>query len=395
MKYNFDEVIDRTGTNSLKWEPQLIDEHMNARGKDLLPMWVADMDFKCPQAVIDAIKKRAEHGIFGYSRPLSDYHLALDYWYKKRYNWEIKEEWVINSPGIVPALNFIIRALTNEGDKIIIQQPVYYPFKKAIENNGRQTVNNPLIMKDNKYVMDYGDLEEKARDINTKMMILCSPHNPVGRVWEREELKKLGEICNKYGIIVVADEIHSDLILPGNKHTTYAILGEEYKENTVVCTAPSKTFNLAGLEISNIIIPNKDIRQRIKREFEKSFMHTPTPNIFAIEAVHAAYSQEGEQWLEELLVYLNNNADFIGDFVRENMPNVKFTKPQGTYLAWLDFREVEDDYRKLERKIKEEAGVVLDGGSMFGYEGNGFMRINYACPLSLLEEGLIRIKNII
>lgn len=394
MKYDFDEVIDRRGTNAIKWEPELIEEHMGAKGEDLLPMWVADMDFKCPQSAINSMKKRAEHGIFGYSKPLEEYYSALYYWYEKRYNWKIKSEWAINSPGIVPALNFIIRALTNQGDKVIIQQPVYYPFKKAIENNGRETVNNPLIMKDGKYVMDYEDLEEKAKDVNTKMIILCSPHNPVGRVWEKEELKKLGEICNKYNIVVVSDEIHSDLILPGNKHTTYGILGEEFENNAVICTAPSKTFNLAGLEISNIIIPNKEIKQKIQQEFEKSFMHSPTPNIFAIEAVPAVYSPEGEEWLEQLLIYLNANAEFIGDFVSENMPNVSYMKPQGTYLAWLDFREVEGHYKELERKIQEEAKVVLDGGSMFGVEGEGFIRINFACPRSLLKEGLIRIKDV-
>ncbi len=391
MKYNFDEIIDRRGTNALKWGPKLIEKYMGVKGEGLLPMWVADMDFRCPQSVIDSIKERAEHGIFGYSMPLEDYYSALNYWYTKRYHWDIKPQWVINSPGVVPALNFIIRALTNPGDKIIIQQPVYYPFKKAIENNERETVNNPLVMKEDKYVMNYEDLEEKAKDPNTKMMILCSPHNPVGRVWKKEELRKLGEICNKYNVIVVADEIHSDLVLPGNKHTTYGVLGKEFENNSVICTAPSKTFNLAALQTSNIIIPNKEIKQKINKEYIKSFTMPPFPNIFGIAAVPAVYSPEGEEWLEQLLIYLNDNAEFIGDFVRDNMPNVRYTKPEGTYLAWLDLREVESDYEVLERKIKE-AKVVLDGGSMFGSEGRGFIRINYACPRSVLKEGLIRIK---
>lgn len=395
MKYNFDEVIDRTGTNALKWEPELIEKFMGIKGEDLLPMWVADMDFRCPQSLIDAIKKRADHGIFGYSLPLEEYYSAMNYWYTKRYDWKIKPEWVINSPGIVPALNFIIRALTEPGDKVIIQQPVYYPFKSSIENNDRVVVNNALINKDGKYVMDYEDLEKKANDPKTKLMILCSPHNPVGRVWEKEELKKLGEICNKYNVTVVADEIHSDLILPGNKHTTYGVLGKEFENNSVICTAPSKTFNIAALQISNIIIPNKEIKEKIDKEYIKSFMLSPLPNIFAIEAVHSVYSKEGEEWLEQLLTYLDGNADFIDEFVKENMPNVRYKKPEGTYLAWLDFREVGINYRKLERKISKEAKVVLDGGSMFGSEGEGFIRINYACPRSLLKEGLTRIKNAI
>lgn len=393
MKYNFDEVIDRTGTNALKWEPELIEKFMGVKGEDLLPMWVADMDFRCPQSLIDAIKKRADHGIFGYSLPLEEYYSAMNYWYTKRYDWKIEPEWVINSPGIVPALNFIIRALTEPGDKVIIQQPVYYPFKSSIENNDRVVVNNSLINKDGKYVMDYEDLEEKANDPKTKLMILCSPHNPVGRVWEKEELKKLGEICNKYNVTVVADEIHSDLILPNNKHTTYGVLGKEFENNSVICTAPSKTFNIAALQISNIIIPNKEVKEKIDKEYIKSFMLSPLPNIFAIEAVHSVYSEEGEEWLEQLLTYLDSNADFIDEFVKENMPNVRYKKPEGTYLAWLDFREVGINYRKLERKISKEAKVVLDGGSMFGSEGEGFIRINYACPRSLLKEGLTRIKN--
>jgi len=392
MKYNFDEIIDRRGTNSLKWDPKLIEKHMDVKGKDLLPMWVADMDFRCPQGVIDAIKKRAEHGIFGYSMPLDEYYSAMNYWYKKRYDWEINSEWVINSPGIVPALNFIIRALTDPGDKVIIQQPVYYPFKSSIENNDRVVVNNSLISKEGKYVMDYEDLEEKARDPKCKLMILCSPHNPVGRVWKKEELKKLGDICNKYNVIVVADEIHSDLILSGNKHTTYGVLGKEFENKSVICTAPSKTFNLAALQISNIIIPNKEIRDKIEKQYIKSFMMTPLPNIFAIDAVHSVYSKEGEEWLEQLLTYLDGNADFIGEFVKEHMPNVRYTKPEGTYLAWLDFSEVESNYKELERKISQDAKVVLDGGAMFGSEGEGFIRINYACPRSILEDGLTRIK---
>ncbi|OAB35292.1 MalY/PatB family protein [Paenibacillus glacialis] len=388
MNYNFDNTISRENTNSEKWDPAIIKRLHGLEGEGILPLWVADMDFRVPQVIIDALMKKVEHGIFGYSSPLDDYYAALAWWQKSRHDWEIKAEWVTTTPGIVPGLNFIIRALSDEGDKVIIQEPVYYPFRQAIENNNRVVANNHLIVQDGHYVMDYDDLEELASDPKTKILILCSPHNPMGIIWSSEQLRKLGEICNENDVIVVSDEIHNDLILPGNKHFTYALLGEEFANNAIICTAPSKTFNIAGLQTSNIIIPNQQLKEKIDSEMKKSSIMDP--NLFGIVATTAAYTEEGAAWLDQLLAYLESNAEFINEFVKTRMPHVKFVKPQGTYLAWLDFKETaicED----LENRIFEETKVLLDGGSWFGSAGEGYMRINFACPRSILSEALERI----
>lgn len=392
MKYNFDHVIARENTNSLKWDRTVLTKRLGFDADGILPLWVADMDFRAPQPVIDALIKRAEHGIFGYTSPLDDYYAALTWWQKSRHNWDIQKEWVTMMPGIVPAFNFFIRALTDEGDKIIIQEPVYPPFRSTIETNNRIVANNSLKLVDDKYVMDYDQLEQLAKDPQTKMLILCSPHNPMGIVWSSDELRKLGEICNANNVVVVADEIHNDLILPGNSHLTYALLGEEFANNSIICTAPSKTFNLAGLQISNIIIPNRVIREKVDKELKKSSIMEP--NAFGIVATTAAYSEEGANWLNQLLVYLESNAQFIHEFVNHRMPNVKYTKPQGTYLAWLDFKDTNIS-EELEHKISKEAKVLLNSGAMFGSEGKGYMRVNFACPRSVLAEALERISKLL
>lgn len=391
MKYNFDTVIPRENTSSLKWDRTVLTNKIGFEADGVLPLWVADMDFRAPQPVIDALIKSIEHGIFGYTSPLDDYYEAISWWQKTRHDWDIKKEWIITMPGIVPALNFFIRALTDEGDNIIIQEPVYHPFRMTIENNNRIVANNPLRIENGNYVMDYDHLEQLAKDPQTKLLILCSPHNPVGIVWTREQLRKLGEICNANDVIVVADEIHNDLILPGNSHVTYALLGEEFANNAIICTAPSKTFNLAGLQNSNIIIPNSNIKEKVELELKKSSISEP--NIFGIVATTAAYTEEGANWLDQLLVYLDDNADFIHEFVQERMPSVKYVKPQGTYLAWLDFNDT-DIIDGLEDKITKEAKVLLNNGSMFGSEGKGYMRINFACPRSILAEALERIAKL-
>lgn len=391
MNYDFDKVIARENTNSIKWDPAIFNEIIGFESEGVLPLWVADMDFRVPEVVIDALSKRVEHGVFGYSSPLDEYFKALTWWQKSRHDWDIKREWVTTTPGIVPALNFFIRALSAEGDKIIIQEPVYYPFRNTIEANDRIVANNPLKLENGKYKMDYEHLEELAKDPQAKMIILCSPHNPLGLVWSHEELRQLGEICNKHNVIVIADEIHNDLILPGNKHVTYALLGEEFATNAVICTAPSKTFNLAGLQTSNIIIPNPHIKEKIDLELKKSSIGSL--NLFGIVATTAAYTEEGAEWLDQLLAYLDSNVEFMGNFVKTRMPNVKLIKPQGTYLAWLDFKET-SIHEDLEKKLHEEAKVLLDGGSWFGIGGEGYMRINFACPRSILEEALERIAKL-
>lgn len=390
MKEYLNEVIDRKGTNSMKWDECFLQEQFG-RG-DLLPLWVADMDFKCPQAVIDAMMKRVEHGIFGYSFRDDSYYEAVINWYKKRHDWEIHKEWIVFTPGVVPALNYLVQAFCSPKDKVIIQDPVYYPFRKAILDNGCKVVYNSLKMENGYYTMDFDDLKEKVKDPAVKFLILCSPHNPVGRVWTKEELIRLGEICIENNVIVVADEIHSDLILKGHKHIPFANISEEFAKNAIICTAPSKTFNLAGLQMSNMIIPNEKLRESFKKVLTRN--HIELSNPFGIVALMAAY-KEGEPWLEDVLDYLESNVDFIEGFVNEKMDQVKFIRPQGTYLGWLDFREITKNKKELDHILINKAKVALDGGYWFGKGGEGFARINFACSQKTLEKALNRIEKAI
>ncbi|GAB6100621.1 pyridoxal phosphate-dependent aminotransferase [Halanaerocella petrolearia] len=378
--FNFDDVIDRRDTDSLKWDT-IGDDNM-------LPMWVADMDFKSPKAVREALAKRVEHGIFGYAGGYDSYYDAVIQWMKRRQQWEVKKDWISISPGVVPALNMLVRALTNQGDKVVIQSPVYYPFYEVVENNGCHVVDNPLQFDGASYQMDFADLEEKL-DSRVKLMILCSPHNPVGRVWSEEELRKLGEICNKNDVIIIADEIHSDLILSDNEHQVFSSLSEEFKQNSVICNAPTKTFNIAGIQISNIIIPNQNIRELFQHTLESTGVGRP--NIFAVTAARAAYNK-GEEWLDELLVYLKNNLEFLQSYIEENIPQINVIEPEGTYLVWLDFRELGLTDKEIRSLLFKEAELILNPGPIFGEQGSGFQRINIACPKSVLKEGLQRLK---
>lgn len=389
MKYDFNLAVNRMGTRSIKWDPAFLEK---ISGKDTLPLWVADMDFVSPESVVKALHERVEHRVFGYPFADEAYYEALIGWQAKRHGWPIKQEWVSISPGIVPALSFIVRALTEPGDGIIIQEPVYAPFRQTIEGHGRVLLNNRLVHENGYYRMDYEDLEKKASEPNVKLLILCSPHNPVGRVWTEEELRKLGDICLKHGVIIVSDEIHNDLVLPGHRHTSFAVLGEEYANSSIVCTAPSKTFNIAGLQNSNIIIPNPEIKKKFDQEM--NLFHVGGSNILGLTAAAAAYTTEGEEWLEQLLVYLDGNADFIKQYLEANLPAVKFRKPEGTYLAWLDFSELIPNSKQLERTIKKEAKVLLNPGYGFGEGGDGFMRLNFGCARPVLEEGLERIARV-
>ncbi|WP_197080902.1 MalY/PatB family protein [Gordoniibacillus kamchatkensis] len=300
--------------------------------------------------------------------------------------------WVTLTPGIVPALGFLVRALSEEGDHVIIQQPVYYPFKNVTEKNNRVVINNGLRFEDGEYRFDLDDFEQKAKDPKTKLFILCNPHNPIGRVWREDELRALGEICNRHGVIVISDEIHQDFMLNDSSHFTYARLGEAFANNAVICTAPSKTFNLAGLSTSNIIMPNPEIKKKLDEELQKSAIGMA--NVFGIVALTAAYSEGGAEWLDQLLSYLKGNLSFMESFVRERMPNVKLIKPEATYLAWLDFREAAASQEELVQKMKE-ANVVLDEGTWFGDEGKGFMRINFATPRAVLKTALERIAHVL
>jgi len=391
MEYNFDRFIDRKGSFSLKWGKEALQMVFKKEDDDLLPLWVADMDFECPKPVVDALKNEAEGRVYGYNwHGVPKYLDAVTGWMDRRHKWKVDPKWIVYSPGIVPAINMMVQSFSNIGDKIIVQPPVYYPFFGAVTDNGRKLLLNQLKYEKQKYTFDFEDFEEKAKDPLTKMFILCSPHNPVGRVWTRDELKKLGDICLEHDILIISDEIHHDLILPGNNHTLFSTISEDFEQNTLVCTAPSKTFNLAGLQVSNIIIPNEKLRQ--------SFIHTivnkngiAIPNSFGIVAMIAAYN-EGEEWLDQVLDYIVLNFKFLQEFVTRDLPEVKYIEPEGTYLAWLDFNSLGLNEEELKNIILDKAKIALDGGKLFGLGGEGFQRINVACPKSILEETMQRIK---
>lgn len=357
--------------------------------KDVLPMWVADMDFRAPGPVIDAVKKVAGHGIFGYSGIPTSYYDALIQWMEHRHRWHIHREWVVFTPGVVPALHMLVRAFTQPGDQVIIQTPVYYPFFNAIRTNNREILDNPLRPQNGQYLMDLADLEKKITS-RTKMIILCNPHNPIGRVWTGEELEELGDLCIRNNILVVSDEIHEDIVYPGFVHIPFHSISGEFADNCVVCTGASKTFNMPGLQVSNIIISNPDIRERFVNEVRNCGIFSP--NIFGIAATEAAY-RYGEPWLMELLNYLWGNIHFLKEFSTRKMPVLHITEPQGTYLVWLDFRECGIAPDKLGTFVREDAKVGLEAGTIFGCRENGFERMNIACPRSILEEALVRIEN--
>lgn len=383
MKYDFDKVIDRTNTHSVKWDKSLLEELFGTA--NVLPLWVADMDFQCPQPVIDAVERKAKEGIYGYSwHKTPEYFGAISGWMKRRHNWEIEDDWITFSPGIVPAINILIRTFSIPGDKIIVQSPVYYPFFSTIKNNGRQILNNQLIYENKHYSFDFDDFEEKAKDPLAKMFILCSPHNPVGRVWSEQELAKLGEICLENDILVVSDEIHHDLLLNGSKHYIFSNIKEEFKDISIVGAAPSKTFNIAGLQNSSIIISNEKLRERFSNAIAGQ-NSLGIPNAFSIVATIAAYN-EGDEWLDQVMEYIEKNFEFLKGFLEDYLPDVEMVKPEGTYLAWLDFGSLgmsDEDRRDF---LLKKARVALDSGSVFGDGGEGFERVNVACPRTILEE---------
>lgn len=378
---NFDEVINRKHTNSLKYDFAV------RRGKpeNLLPLWVADMDFKVSGKILEALHERVDHGIFGYSEVQDDYFEAIRDWMEKKHRWNVESRWLIKTPGVVFALAMAVQAFTDPGDGVMIQQPVYYPFSEVIEDNDRVVVDNSLYLgEDGKYHMDLEDFERKAEKFHVKLFLLCSPHNPVGRVWSREELEKLGEICIRRDILVVSDEIHQDFVFEG-EHLVFANLSEELKNRTITCTSPSKTFNLAGLQISNIFIANQKLRQRFRRQVAAAGYSQL--NTLGLTACEAAY-RNGEEWHDQLMEYLKANVSYIREFLKEKIPKVKLIEPEGTYLVWLDFRELGLTEGEREDLIIKKAGLWLDSGAMFGPVGEGFERINIACPRSILEQAL-------
>jgi Bifunctional PLP-dependent enzyme with beta-cystathionase and maltose regulon repressor activities len=388
MKYDFETLISRKNVGSSKWN--LMQKINKDIGDNIVPFSVADMEFKSPPQISEGLKKYIDSSVLGYTQPTEEYYNAICSWMERRHNWKIKKEWIIEFPGVVPALFTIVRVLTEENDGVLIMTPVYYPFYKAIEKNKRNVVSTELVLLNDHYEINFEDLEEKAKLESTKLLILCSPHNPVGRVWTEEELKKIGRICIDNNVLIVSDEIHFDLIMPGFKHTVYANISEEFANNCVICTAPSKTFNLAGLQGSNIIIPNKTIRYKVIHEYRKTYGGYSVLNIFGYKACEIAYN-ECEEWLEELIKVLEENKKLVENFMEKNLPEIKIINLEGTYLQWLDFRGLEKDYLALEKFMQVEAQLFLDEGYIFGTEGQGFERINIACPKKVLEEALYRL----
>lgn len=395
MNNNFDQEVNRRDTNSVKWEFKQNEdlsgiEHTQAFFEEqILPMWVADMDFVSPRPVVDALVERAKHGIYGYTALTQAGYQSVVRWMQRRHGWEIEPEWISLSPGVVPALNMLVRALVSTGGKVLIQPPVYYPFYGAIEHNGAELVVNPLIYQNGRYRMDFDDLEAKCKDPGVQLAILCSPHNPVGRVWTREELIRFGEICIENNVLVISDEIHGDLIYYGHIFTPFAGISDLFSQNSVTCTSPSKTFNLAGLQTSCIVIPNQDLRSTFEKVLQSNGLFGL--NTFGVVALQAAYDY-GEAWLEELLEYLEGNLEYLEAYVAEHIPQLTVVRPEGTYLVWLDCRRLRLDKWELKKFMIEEAKVYLDEGFIFGAEGDGFERINIACPRSVLSEALDRIR---
>lgn len=385
MPVDFDTVPNRRGTNCFKYD---FAREMGMP-EDVLPLWVADMDFPTAPAVLERLHALAEHGIFGYTGVKDAYFSAVHNWYAQRFGWETQRSWLVTTPGVVFAIAIAIRAFTQKGDAILIQQPVYYPFANKVTENDRQLVVNPLILKNGRYEMDFADMERRIADNHVKMLLLCSPHNPVGRVWTKEELLRVGEICQKHGVLVVSDEIHADFTYAGHTHRVFASVKSEFADFTITCTAPSKTFNLAGLQNSNIFIPNRQLRHAYKKEL--SACGCGGTNCMGMAACQAAY-EAGVDWLEQLKQYLAGNLAYVRQFLREKLPDIALIEPEGTYLVWLDLRKLGLTEQQQRQLIVQDAKLWLDTGTLFGQGGEGFERINIACPRATIEQAMQRLE---
>ena len=383
MKYDFDKTIDRRATNSYKWD---------SAPEDVLPMWVADMDFRTAPAIIDALQKRVAHGIFGYTRVPDAYYDAVTSWFSRRHGWDIDREWIIYTSGVVPAVSAVIKALTVPGDKVIVQTPVYNCFFSSIRNNGCEIVSNPLRRTADTYKMDFDALERCAADPRTKVMLLCNPHNPAGRVWTPDELTRLGNICLRNGVTVVADEIHCELVYQGFKYTPFASLSDAFLHRSVTCVSPSKAFNIAGLQIANIVAFDNDLRSRIDKAININEVCDVNP--FGVAATIAAYN-EGEEWLNQLVDYLHGNYEAMAEFCRRELPEFPITRLEGTYLVWMDCSSLGMPSDALEHALLDDARLWLNAGTMYGAEGEGYMRWNIACPRSVMLDGLNRFLNFV
>lgn len=383
MKYDFDKTIDRRATNSYKWD---------SATESVLPMWVADMDFRTAPAIIDALQKRVAHGIFGYTRVPDAYYDAVTSWFSRRHGWDIDREWIIYTSGVVPAVSAVIKALTVPGDKVIVQTPVYNCFFSSIRNNGCEIVSNPLRRTADTYEMDFDALERCAADPRAKVMLLCNPHNPAGRVWTPDELTRLGNICLRNGVTVVADEIHCELVYQGFKYTPFASLSDAFLHRSVTCVSPSKAFNIAGLQIANIVAFDNDLRSRIDKAININEVCDVNP--FGVAATIAAYN-EGEEWLNQLVDYLHDNYEAMAEFCRRELPEFPITRLEGTYLVWMDCSSFGMPSDALEHALLDDARLWLNAGTMYGAEGEGYMRWNIACPRSVMLDGLNRFLNFV
>ena len=409
--YNFDKITNRKGTNCLKYDFAV----QRGRSADILPLWVADMDFPVSEEITKSLHAAVEHGIYGYSQPKDAYYNAVMNWMERNHNWKTEREWIVKTPGVVFALGAAVKAFTDPGDAILIQNPVYYPFTNIIRDNDRRVVDNTLVYHpvtertvvsattddaseqqihnvgtvSPAYQIDFEDFERKIEQEHVKLFILCNPHNPVGRVWTVEELQQLGEICLRHHVIVVSDEIHNDFVYPGYEHTVFANVDPRFAEFTVTCTAPSKTFNLAGLQISNIFISNETLREAFQKEIDKTGYDEP--NALGAVACEAAY-RGGQEWLDQLRAYLLENLNFLRAYLQEKLPQIHLVEPEGTYLVWLDCSELGISGKELDQFIVEKAGLWLDGGAMFGPSGADFQRVNIACPRATLELALDKLK---
>ena len=381
MKYDFDEIIPRRGTNSYKWD--------SAREADILPMWVADMDFRTAPPVVEALRKRVEHGIFGYVRVPDAYYAAVTNWFARRHDWQIEKEWIIYTTGVVPALSAVIKALTVPGDKVMVQTPVYNCFFSSIRNNGCGMIANPLIYRNGTYQIDFADLEQKAADPSVKVLLLCNPHNPAGRVWTKQELTRIGDICIRNNVWVIADEIHCELVFPGHTYIPFASISQEFLMHSVTCTSPSKAFNLAGLQIANIISADTDIRIKIDKAINVNEVCDVNP--FGVEALMAAYN-DSEEWLEELKQYLFANYNYLRAYFAECLPKFPVSMLEGTYLVWVDCSVLNQSSDKIVKTLLEKEKLWVNEGGLYGEAGEGFIRINIACPRQQLIEGLNRLR---
>lgn len=384
-EYNFDNITDRRCTNSLKYD--FAEE--NGYPPDVLPLWVADMDFPAAPPILEALHKAVDHGIFGYSDVKNEYYEAVSEWFKRHFDWKPKSQWLVKTPGVVFALSMAVRALTEPKDSVMIQPPVYYPFFSVIRKNDRNLVENRLIYNNGRYEIDFEDFEAKIKEQHVKMFILCSPHNPIGRVWTKAELQKIGEICKKHGVIVVSDEIHCDFAFPEHPHTVFAAACPNLEDHSIICTAPSKSFNLAGLQVSNIWIANEEYRQRFLQEIDRS--GGSLLNTLGLAAAQAAY-EKGDEWLSQCKAYLRGNLNFLRDFLRDKLPEIHLAEPDGTYFAWLDCSELGLEQEELKEFIVNKAGLWLDDGYIFGGSSTRFQRMVLACPRKTLNQALEQLE---